>query len=191
MRLICPSCGAVASADTFHNDDMCRATLAKVAALPGPLPQAALGYLSLFRSGTSRALSWKKALRLVAEVEAMVGKGYVHVQGRVDKNCTPASWARGMEQMVEQRHALRLPMESHVYLEKVVWDLVDRAEGQAELNRNVAAAQHQRPAAVTTSRDVDPLEKARRAWDEKHGTPQTKGLEDLSKMIGGIGNAEG
>lgn len=190
MRLICPSCGAVSSADTFANDDLCRQALVKVAALPGPLPQVTLSYLSLFRAGTSRGLIWKKTIRLVTEIEALVAKGYVHVQGRVDRSCTPATWARGMEQMVEQRAFLRLPMDSHGYLEKVVWDLADKADARHEVSTQVSALQHQRPVTVPQVRGVDPLEKARAEWDRTHGTPQVKGFDELAKIVGGIGNVK-
>lgn len=194
MRLICPSCGAVASADTFQNDDQCRQALAKISGLPGGLPQATLGYLSLFRAGSSRALSWKKVLRLVAEIEVLTGKNYVHVQGKVDRSCPASLWARGMEQMIEQRAFLRLPMESHGYLQKVVWDLADKADYSQETKRQVVGLQPQRCAGAVNVRPVvrgvDPLEKARQEWDAKHGAPKAMSLEEVSKIVGGIGNAE-
>jgi len=34
--------------------------------------------------------------------------------------------------MVEQRAFLRLPTESHGYLQKVVWDLAEKADSQQE-----------------------------------------------------------
>jgi len=131
MRLVCPSCGATNSADGWLNDANCRQTMARIAALPAPLPEVAIGYLSLFRPG-ERGLSWKKALRLATEIGELVSKKYVHVQGRPDRDCGPRVWAAAMEQMIEQRNLLRLPMPNHRYLEKVAWDLADQADRASE-----------------------------------------------------------
>ncbi len=51
MKLICPSCAAVASAESWVNDANCRETMLVISRLPSPLPKAILGYLSLFRPG--------------------------------------------------------------------------------------------------------------------------------------------
>lgn len=194
MRLVCPSCGALSSADSFLNDDLCRQALVRIAGLPGGLPQATLGYLALFRAGVNRALTWKKAVRLVVEIEELTSKSYVHVQGKVDKNCHSSLWARGMEQMVEQRNFLRLPMESHGYLQKVVWDLADKADYGQEVKRHGAGQQHQHVEAMSPARPVirgvDPLQKARDEWDRTHGVPQTTSIDEISKMVGGIGNVK-
>lgn len=108
-----------------------------ISRLPSPLPKTCLGYLSLFRPGTS-ALGWKKALRLALEIEQLAKSGYVSVQGRVDKNCTPGIWAQTMEQMLDQRNGLSLPMANHRYLGKVAHDLADQADYLQEKNRTTA-----------------------------------------------------
>lgn len=131
MKLTCPACGAIASADTWLNDELCRESLAKVAALPAPLPKATLGYLSLFRPGTT-GLTWKKAVRLADEIGQLAAKGYVGGQGKVDSDCPPRIWAQAMEQMVERRAALSLPLKNHNYLRQVAWQLADQADAQSE-----------------------------------------------------------
>ena len=138
MKLVCPGCAAVASAESWVNDELCRETLAVVTRLPGTLPKVALGYLSLFRPG-AQALSWKKALRLAGEIEQLVSPGYVKVHGKVDRNCPPAIWARAMEQMIEQRSGLELPLKNHRYLCKVAWGMADQADYQAEKKQTTTA----------------------------------------------------
>ncbi|BDD85958.1 hypothetical protein [Desulfofustis limnaeus] len=159
MKLICPSCGAIASAETWMNDAVCRDVLAAIAALPTPLPKIALGYLGLFRPG-ERGLSWQKAQRIVGELAALVAAGYVSVQGKVDRDCSPAIWARAMEQMIEQRDRLTRPMKNHNYLRKIAWELANEAD------RGREAKARQSPARPPL-RTYDPLEKARREYDEK------------------------
>ncbi len=135
MKLVCPACGAAASAEAYENDAVCRQVLSLVCKMPGSVNKVALGYLSLFRPG-KRSLSWKKAFRLAIEVDSLVSAGYVHVAGRVDRDCNPYIWARAMEQMIEQRSFLTLPMANHKYLEKVAWDMANQADANNEKKKN-------------------------------------------------------
>ncbi len=187
MKLICPGCGAIASAESWMNDADCRETLFIVAKLPSPLPKALLGYLSLFRPGT-RALSWKKALRLAKEVEELTGKGFVSLQGRIDRNCSATIWSRAMEQMIEQRAGLSLPMPNHNYLRKVAYDLADQADYQGEKKQHITAKNKApRPDRSVADPALDPMEKARREWDAKHGAPSAVlDLSSLKNVIKGM-----
>lgn len=196
MKLICPACGAIASAESWMNDTDCREALLVISRLPSPLPKSVLGYLSLFRPGT-KALSWKKVVRLAQEIEVLTSKGYVKVQGCVDRNCPASIWARAMEQMVEQRDGLST-LPNHNYLRKVAYDLADKADYLGEKSRNSAAATRTRsmvsPGSAMGSRTqaatgyegpadprLDPMEKARREWDEKHGAPSA--MIDLNGLL--------
>lgn len=179
MKLICPSCGAIASADSWMNDELCREALAKIAALPAPLPKAALGYLGLFRPGQN-GLTWKKALRLADEISQIAAKGHVHVRGKIDRDCPPRIWAQAMEQMVERRNFLSLPLPNgHVYLCKVAWDLADqeaakneRSTYQVAQNRRsagdgsqpVASIQNPLDAYIQGLRDDRPTDEEMTAW---------------------------
>lgn len=174
MKLICPACGAIASAESWMNDTDCREALSVISRLPSPLPKSVLGYLSLFRPGT-KALSWKKALRLAQEIEVLNSKGYVKVQGCVDRNCPASIWARAMEQMVEQRAGLST-LPNHNYLRKVAYDLADKADYLGEKKQYVAAAARTNSPAPQVSERLDapadprldPLEKVRRQYDIDH-----------------------
>lgn len=183
MKLICPACGAIASAESWNNDANCRETLLVISRLPAPLPKAALGYLSLFRPG-KQSLTWKKALRLAQEVEELAGKGFVHVQGRVDRDCPARIWAQAMEQMVERRVGLTLPLPNHTYLSKVAYDLAEQTGRQTETKKDVAKTYTRtRPADAS----LDPLEKARREWDAKNGAqPDTIHLNSIPTIIKGM-----
>lgn len=75
MILTCPSCGATASAAAWENDMAARETLQAMLALPAPVGKAILGYMGLFRPD-KRALSWRKAKRIVDELAALIGPGF-------------------------------------------------------------------------------------------------------------------
>jgi hypothetical protein len=131
MKLICPACGAIASAETWINDELSRETLARIVELKAPLPKSVLGYMSLFRPGKT-GLAWKKALRLAEEIATLTGCGYVKNQGKIDRDCPPRIWAMAMDQMTERRAGLSLPLKNHNYLRQVAWQLADQADAQAE-----------------------------------------------------------
>jgi len=184
MKLTCPSCAAVGSAESWTNDANCRETLLVISRLPAPLPEIALGYISLFRPG-QHGLTWKKALRLALEVEALTGKGFVHVQGRIDRDCPARIWAQAMEQMVERRGSLSLPLPNgHVYLSKVAYDLATETTRQTE-TKTEAAKTYTRTRPADAS--LDPLEKARRDWDATHGAAaDTIHLNSIPTIIKGM-----
>lgn len=131
MKLICPSCGAIASSDAWSNDETCRAALALIAGLPSPLPKVVLGYLSLFRPGKT-GLTWKKALRLAEEISGLATCGYVSAPGKVDRPCPARIWGQAMEQMTEKRSSLTLPLKNHNYLRQVAWQLADQEDAKTE-----------------------------------------------------------
>lgn len=148
MKLICPSCGAVASAEAWENDTRWRKLLQVVTSLPVPLPPTVFGYLSLYRPGKS-ALSVKKALRLTGEIAVLVATVHIQVQGKVARSCRPDHWAAGMEQMTERRGSLSLPLKNHNYLRQIVWQLADEADRQQESatrNREMTGTYRQEPA---------------------------------------------
>lgn len=134
MRLICPGCGLTASAEAWLNDAEARDLLLAVAKMPAPLPEAVLPYLGLFRP-QQRALSWKKAARLLADLAQLTGSGHVQIQGQPARPCPPRIWAEAMGQMIERRERLSLPMPNHNYLRQVAWQLADQADSQAEKSR--------------------------------------------------------
>ncbi len=184
MRLICPACGAIASAETWLNDGVCREVLARITGLPAPLPKVALGYLGLFRPG-ERGLTWKKALQLADEITALVAVGYVSVAGKVDRDCGPVIWAQAMEQMIEQRGRLRLPMKNHNYLRQIAWEIAD-----SEDRRNESTARNKQGRPLL--RTHDPLEKARQEYDEKLASGQVDPfLRSMLERVGRIDEDRG
>lgn len=148
MKLICPACGCTASADAWANDPIARDTILAIASLPAPLHLSTLRYISLFRPGKS-ALSWKKALKLVGEVDALAKAGYVSIQGQVDKDCPARIWAEAMDSMADRQGTIKRPLKSHSYLRQVAHGLateyVKKQEDDKEQN-----------ASIRTSQTVDP-----------------------------------
>lgn len=136
MRLICPSCGAVHSAEAWTNDADARQCLLIVAELPAEVARRALPYLSLFRpEGTKRSLAWGKTLRLLHELRQLVIRVHVQWDGKVARPNSAIVWAQALEQII-QRPPKRLPLKSHGYLHSIAYDLADEADRRAEVKRN-------------------------------------------------------
>lgn len=185
MKLICPACGAVASAESWENDLAAREAIMVVSKLAVPVNKHALGYVSLFRPD-QRSSSWKKTLRILQEIEQLVATGYVHIQGKVDRDCPPRIWAAAMEQMIEQRHSLRLPMASHIYLTKIAWDMADQADRRAEQKQTTTHTESRPVADGGADPRRDPLEKARREYDEKVARGEVAAI-NVAAIIKGMG----
>lgn len=134
MKLVCPCCGATASAESWENDMEARKTIQAIVALPHEVALESLFYLGLFRP-QQRALSWKAALRIVQELDALVASGHVQVQGKPARPCPQEIWATGMRQMVAQRDSISRPLKNHNYLRQIVWQLADKLDADQEARR--------------------------------------------------------
>ena len=144
----------MASADAWENDVIIREAVRFVTSLPDPIPKVILSYLSLFRPGR-RALSWKKVLRLSKEIATLAAAGHIQVRGKVARPCTPRHWATGMEQMIERRQTLSLPLKNHNYLRQVVYQLADQDDADRERTVRNQELSGNRAAVVRGERAVD------------------------------------
>ena len=160
----CSRCGFKAPMISFYNEANDGRISAAIIKLPPQVQNNYYPYLSLFRPKSGCAVRAEKAERLTNELAELVNKGYVSQKHQVDRPCPPRIWAQAMEQMMERAGSLTLPMPNHNYLRTIAWDLANKEDAGKEKTNRQYEAQGQRP----TPRGVDPLEKARLEWDEKH-----------------------
>ena len=137
MRLVCPSCGAMHSAEAWRNDPIARDCLGHAAGLPGPVSDQILWYLALFRPSSKRGLQWGRTLRLLVDFEKQVGTGYIHQAHKVDRPACPEIWAQAMTRMIDFPPG-NLPVKNHNYLRAIVYDLANEADRAMETARNAA-----------------------------------------------------
>lgn len=163
MRVCCPVCGSDYPIEAGLLEDDGKRLAAELAGMDPALGRAALAYLRLFKPPKTR-LRMGRAVALARELNALVATGTVCRDERtgVHRPATPALWAAGIEQMVNQRDRLTLPLGSHGYLREVVYGLADKADAAAEQARETALrGARERPAAPVTGpsppRQEDPL----------------------------------
>ena len=134
MRLVCPSCGAVASAEAWQNDSAIRYTFEALVQLPSPVLRQSLSYLGLFRQGT-KALPWRRALTIARSLKDLVEAGSVHWQGGETRPCTAEIWGKAMEATLSSGPK---GLKNHNYLRHVAWELAAELAARAEADREAA-----------------------------------------------------
>ena len=129
MNLSCPACGATYPAEAAVADADARAAFAKALALRLPA-DLVISYLGLFRPAR-KALAWKKATRLLAELAELAESGVVRRRGR-EWQLAPGMLEEALRATVEAKPGLTLPLKDSSYLLEVLARISNRAEGEAE-----------------------------------------------------------
>lgn len=143
MKGLCPECGCTADLTAFIADSQARQAVAEALSVPAEVGGPLLRYLGLFRPA-NRALSWGRFERLLKEVSGAVRARQVRRHGR-DWPAPLEVWCAALEEIVERRDKLQLPLRSHGYLYEIVAGAANRAEARAEAERELARAAPPRP----------------------------------------------
>ena len=135
MKTVCPSCGAIHSADALFQDAEARQCMKVMSELPAGVGRSVLGYLALFRPGSGKVLQWRKALRLLSELKDLVGAPHIQRGQNVARPNRSEFWRDGLERIVSNPPG-RLPLKSHGYLHSIVYDVANDADRKTEVSRN-------------------------------------------------------
>lgn len=160
MKLVCPSCGATASAEAWANDAAIRYTIEALIQLPTPVRLQTLAYLGLFRQG-GKALPWKRALTIVRSLKDLVAEGTVHWQGGETRPCNAAIWGQAMEATLASGPK---GLKNHNYLRKCAWEmaatLAAAMENKREAERrNITRSEEPREIPEAAKAEIDKLKK--------------------------------
>lgn len=190
MRLICPSCGAIASAEAWANDPACRQTLDLLMKLPPAVASRTLPYLGLFRQGL-RGLTWSRALKLVEELAAMVGAATLAWDGKEPRVVSPDAWARAIDSVLARRPEA---LQNHNYLRHAAYETAGRKESRGSPRASDVGSSDSRypipasPAVVApeTRTDEEWAAQRKRARElrEKHGKTPAR-LDSLVDKVAG------
>ncbi len=137
MKLICPGCSGIYSADAWVSQSDIRQSVKILAELPNQVSRLCLAYLSFFRPLSGQGLQWVKVLRLLEELRQLINAPCVKWDKNPDRPNTPVVWAQAMEKMFAYPPK-RLPLKSHGYLRSIAWEIADDMDKQAEQRRNTA-----------------------------------------------------
>ena len=180
MHVTCPSCSeSFPIVAGFLEPDGKRFGML-LAGMDPVLGRATVEYLALFTPAKQK-LRLVKAVKLVAALDALVREGSVcrDERGGVHRPATPAQWAAGIEQMIEQRARLTLPLLNHHYLRAIVFGIADQADAAGERQRETAKRSGQRGGVGPSppSAAIDPLQDQLTYLDQMHDYGRLTDLE--------------
>lgn len=157
MQLTCPCCSARFPIEAALADDAARQAVAAALRLPAPLGELLLRYIALFRP-TKRALSWDRAAKLLDELSAPIRAGQVERNGRIWA-APQESWRAALEEMLERRDKLTLPLKSHGYLFEIVAGFAAKGEArieqQAETDKRYRSSREHSNGPVKAAKVID------------------------------------
>jgi len=164
MKLVCPSCGATASAEAWTNDAAIRYTIEALIQLPTPVRIQTLSYLGLFRQGT-KALPWRRALAITRSLKELVEMDTVHWQGGETRPINADIWGKAIEATLASGPK---GLKSHNYLRHVAWELAAELAAKTEKKReeqkrNIRRDEEPREMPESARAEIDKLKKK---WGE-------------------------
>jgi len=140
VRLVCPSCGAVASLEAWLSDPDWREMIEFLPSIPGQIQRRAISYLALWRKN-GKALNPAKALKILKGLNELVSEGTVHWEHGETRPAPLELWAEALDATIESRPS---GLANHNYLRHVAWEkaagLASRAEANRERQRQHRAA---------------------------------------------------
>jgi len=136
LKLVCPACGAHASAEAWENDTEARRALD----VARGLPKGALAYVGMFRKPGGGGVRWTTARKRLQELVRMVNSGWIQVDKNPARQASVSVWKEAIARMLDNPPR-RLPLKNHRYLMQVVYDIADSSDREAEVTRNRAERQ--------------------------------------------------
>ncbi|BFU64736.1 hypothetical protein [Rodentibacter abscessus] len=118
MKCKCPACGSVLSLDVLIQHEQAAKAVFHALSLNGELGRLAVQYLGLFRPAKS-ALTMERVAKLLNSLLDDVQHQQIERNGQT----YPAPidcWLYGLETVLNSRHNLKLPLNSHGYLYEVM-----------------------------------------------------------------------
>lgn len=130
MKIACPTCGTSGALLLFAADADARYCVKLAGKLPPALERSVWAYLALFQP-PQRMLTWKRVRTLLPPLIAAIDAGQVERHGRAWA-APQAAWQGALDEMVDKRDKLSLPLKSHGYLFEILAGGANRTEAQAE-----------------------------------------------------------
>jgi len=130
VKLSCPACGSLSSLDALLGNEGAREAVMAALAMPAPLGKLMVQYLALFRPA-QRQLSFDRVANLLNELQPMIAAAKIARNGRI---CSAPQdyWKQAIEEMLNKRDKLTLPLKNHGYLLTIIDNYSNKAEARKE-----------------------------------------------------------
>lgn len=147
MRTRCPNCGTTLSLDALIAHDGAREALGIAFKMSGPVGQALVRYLGLFRP-EARELTMDRVAKLLGELLPDLQAQRIERSGQVFE-APPACWLWAIDQALAARESGRLatPLKGHGWLYQVMSQYQSNTTGNTTVlapeSRNLSVRQRQ------------------------------------------------
>lgn len=139
MRLVCPSCGAIASLEAWANDPAWRQFADLLVRVPCSLQDRVIPYLGLFRQG-SRGLTPLRASRILKQLVELIEPETIRWDGGEERPCPHHVWAEAIDATLQRRPN---GLKNHNYLRHVAWEMAAPLAAKAERDRESSLARRE------------------------------------------------
>lgn len=129
MRIVCPCCQTDFPIEAGINDVDARVAVQRAFSLT-PIGKLLLAYVQLFKP-PKRAMTWAKAVKILDQLIPMIQAGQIEHKGSIWA-APHVYWEQAIEQMIDGREKLTLPLSGHGYLFKIISGYADKSEGKRE-----------------------------------------------------------
>ena len=129
MRIVCPCCQADFPIEAGLNDVEARNAIKRAFSL-SPIGAQLLFYLQLFKPA-KQAMRMDKFARLLNELVDMIHAGKIMHNGAF-YSAPQKYWELAINQMLDNRQQLKLPMKSHGYLISIIAGYAEKEEAKVE-----------------------------------------------------------
>lgn len=133
MKTSCPACGAAFSLDVLIGNDGAREAVMAALKLPAPIGKLLIQYIALFRP-PKRNLSMDRLATLLNDLQPLIEAAAVERSGRI-WSAPLDYWRMALEEMVNKRDKLTLPLKGHGYLLAIIAGYGDKAEAKQEAQK--------------------------------------------------------
>lgn len=130
MKLSCPACGSLSSLDALLGNEGAREAVMAALAMPAPLGKLMVQYLALFRPA-QRQLSFDRVANLLNELLPLIAAAKIERNGRI-WSAPQDYWKQAIEEMLNKRDKLTLPLKNHGYLLTIIESYSNKAEARKE-----------------------------------------------------------
>ncbi len=137
MRLRCPLCRGVCSAEAWDDDPDIQRFVKLTSALPADMQTVTWEYLAMFRPASSQSLRWRRAANLMQGLTVEIRKNHVQWKRKPARPANPGIWKTALEQITACPPE-DLPLTNHTYLRSIVYTHANKIDREAETQRNTS-----------------------------------------------------
>ncbi len=180
MKGICPDCGYAGDLISFISGSEAREAMRQCLKIMPDMENIVFRYIGMFRPATN-ALTMSRTVALFQQIANDMAAGRIERHGR--KWPAPRdNWKAAMEQMIDARANITLPLKSHGYLHEILMRMANGVEAKQEAKKESErkSGQHRRTAKQEQTQET------KQKKDTRKKELQATNPDKAKELIGGL-----